>query len=384
MTIVPGNPVTVGVQSPPNPTAYNITALNVLRMKSEPAPNTLKYQIYYLDCIGPVYYQDRGTTILNKSYSNITGTAAISDIWNSFLNSQGGLDVQSQSSGMIGTTEQPYSITAQKPLTAIYGIMKSIVGSQFSTSGNWLLFMNRNGPQLAQLEALLTTIDNDAPGTISSNHNNNGQSEYYVQKETWGAAPAGTSWGSGFNDADLYHAIITASLETRASAEDIADASSQQQFVYDLAIGQIIQQGQGFQAPNISNPLFSGISSALQGVGQGTMAGLQVTDSSRWANPTAPWTKTPGEKAYSAFVRGAPCLILKVPLQTGLNTTVGVGIWAYLVPPTGDLTNFNQNSYLLSGAWLVTQLCHELFTDVTMEAPGTTTIRATKGSLPGP
>jgi hypothetical protein len=115
--------------------------------------------------------------------------------------------------------------------------------------------------------------------------------------------------------------------------------------------------------------------------GGAAMAGMQITDSNRWPNATAPFTKTSDEKAYSAMVRGSPWLTLKVPLQSGLNATVGVGIQAYLVPPTGDIRNYNFNSYPLSGAWLVTDLVHELFTDTSLEVMGTTVLKCCKGSL---
>ena len=164
--------ITAGVRgdcsftSPPSPVTYN-WVLYVLKLKGEQVPDTLRYQIYYIDFIGQVYYQDKSQTVQYGS-TNQTGSDLISAIWGQYLSD--GLNIITPSAGMMGTPEKPYNVPIEAPLTAIQGIMKKMVSAQSADTGNWLLWRDNSQVNLAQLETLLT---------------NGGTTEHYIQKETW-------------------------------------------------------------------------------------------------------------------------------------------------------------------------------------------------------
>ncbi len=268
---------------------------------------------------------------------------------------------------MIGSTEDPHTGGGDHPLTAIKNILKETVSSQSADTGSWLIFKNRFGVNVVQVAALFKAIANAngsdmfGGGPLVSDITNNGQQEYFLQKETWGVF---------FQDLHLYHAIIFAQVEARegtgsggrGSGVNTSGASNPITSAYDMATGNLIPGAIG------------------GGGGGGTLAGLQVTNSKIWPNATAPFTKTSGEETYSAACKDSAGLVLQVPMQTGLNVTVGKGIWAQLLPPIGIAAGAgNINTYLLNGPWCVTDLVHEIYTDE-RERQATTTMQCLKGA----
>jgi len=395
MGIQPMDPAGFSFRSPPNNRIYGSdnggTAgpFHVLKMKGEQVPSTLKYQIYYIDLIGPVFYKDKSQQV-SQVWENATGTAAITGIWDQYLFGlpHDSLEIRTPSVGMYGKEAGSTVKEGDSPLTAIKKIMNEIVGAQYSQSGSWMLYRNRDNVILDQLENMMAPITANRTGRIqqiTTALDAHGQQEYFLQKETWGAMPDGAGWGSAYNDPNIYHGIIVAQVEARegsgsggrSSGLDIAGAFNTRQFVFDLGKGLPIQQP--LQALGLSGG--GGLDSQVLSMAStfisqqaGAIAGSQVTNSAVFNNGTAPFTKT-GEKSYSAIVKDSPQLVLKVPLQTGLNVTVGGGIWAQLTPPSGGI---NTAGYLLAGAWMVTDLVHEIFTDM-RDSQATTSMQCVKG-----
>jgi hypothetical protein len=372
MGIMPNDPAFFMFRAPPNDYTYSAGlgggygAIQVLKMKGEQAPGTLKFQIYTIDLIGPVYYQDRQSSVFNDAFANDIGTGHIQQIWNQYLNSDT-LNILTPSAGMVGSSEDSHTGGGDHPLTVIKNILKELVSDQSADTGSWLIFKNRFGVNVVQVAALFRAIAN-ASGSGSfggsplvSDITNHGQQEYFLQKETWGVR---------FEDLHLYHAIIFAQVEARegtgsggrGSGVNTSGTKNLTQAAYDMATGNIIPQLSGG----------SGAGAAL--------AGLQITNSKIWPNATAPFTKTSGEATYSALCKDSPGLVLQVPMQTGLNVTVGKGIWAQLVPPIGIAAGAgNINTYLLNGPWCVTDLVQEIYTDE-RERQATTTLQCLKGA----
>jgi hypothetical protein len=391
MGIVPGDPASFEFKAPPNDYVYSAGKgggygdIQVLKMKGEQAPGTLKFQIYTIDFIGPVYYQDRNTTVFDDAYAMATGTDHVQRIWNQYLNKDT-LHILTPSSGMIGDTDDPHTGGGDHPLTAIKNILKETVSAQSKDTGSWVIFKNRFGVNVEQVAQLFAGIAGAAgSGTfggapLSSDLTAHGQQEYFLQKETWGVR---------FQDAHLYHAIIFAQVEARegtgsggrGSGVNISGAGQMTQGVYDMAMGNIVPQGLISSAPSGMSNFFSSVSSAAGGGGFGpALAGLQITNSKIFPNATAPFTKTSGEQSYSAACKDSPGLVLQVPMQTGLNVTVGRGLWAQLVPPIGIGAGAgNINTYLLNGPWLVTDLVQEIYTDE-RERQATSTFQCLKGA----
>ena len=332
--ITAGCSSTMAMMSPPNTVIYAPSGMTVLKMKGEPAPGTLKFQVYTIDFVGPEYWGDRLNTVRN-AFPGTTGTAQIQALWSQYIKTP--FNVDSSSSGIMGSKAQSHTENGKKPFTAMYDIMKMLAGGM----GNWLLYHDNSSARINQLQSML---DN----SMSSSQQN------FIQSETWGAL---------FNNPGIYQTIIVAQLQAGrgdggySSGAQVAKFASQSLSVFDLGLGKILMDG-------MSN-ITSAAGGALQGVlGQGSQYGgrdnRQITNSAGIANAIAPFTKTVGEGAYSAAVRNGPQLALKVPLQTGLNVTVGKGINASLLPPsTGPIIN----SGILNLNWMVCDLCHEIYQD---------------------
>lgn len=352
LNVTAGCPAGFSFHSPPNGNTYTQN-LVVLDYKGEQAPGTLKYQIYTFHLIGTVYFQDRSNNV-QAGFTNQTGTSAIQQIFGQYLPGDT-LSVITQSAGMIGTTSAPYN-TNEHPLTAINNIMRKLTASQYQT-GNWLLYRDSQNVKLAQLQQLF-----DQGSSVQS----------FIQKETWGV---------NFNDADLYRAIIVAQVLVQGSAADIAGAMNQTQRTFDISAGSPVGNMLGGQIASGIGGIFSQAQAFISMISSGTvMTGHQLTDSARWPNSTAPFTKTNSEASYSATIRNSPQLLIRVPMQTGLNVTIGQKITAQLMPPTGDLFNVNPYQYSLYGDWLAIRIVHEIYTDQ-REDSATTTIVNYKGTL---
>ena len=177
-----GDPASLSFWSPPNLVSYDAN-LQVLKCKGEQVPDTLKFQIYYLDLIGMVFYQDRVNNV--REISVDIGTNAITMLWNKYLGADP-LSIKSVSTGMIGSQAQPYTIANQKPLTAISGIMKYMTSSY--NTGEWFIYRDRFGVNLDQLEPMLKRANavNNGGQPVPNNQGGFGPG-VFVQKETWGA-----------------------------------------------------------------------------------------------------------------------------------------------------------------------------------------------------
>ena len=331
--ITAGCSATMAMMSPPNTIIYAPSGMTVLKMKGEPAPGTLKFQVYTIDFVGPEYWGDRLNTVRN-AFQNLQGTAAIAAIWGQYIKTP--FSVDSGSSGMIGSNAQSHTENGKKPFTAMYDIMKMLAGGQ----GNWLLYHDNQSARINQLQTMLS--NSMSPGATQ---------QYFIQSETWGAL---------FNNPGIYQTIIVAQLQAGrgdggyASASQLSKFASQSLSVFDVGLGKIVMNGM--------NIITSGAVGALSGAGSqyGGRDNRQVTNSAGIANAIAPFTKTVGEGWFSAQVRNGPQLALKVPLQTGLNVTVGKGINASLLPPsTGPIINTG----ILNLNWMVCDLCHEIYQD---------------------
>jgi hypothetical protein len=366
--IVGGEPVSISFDSPPNTVTYDCN-LNVLALSGHQSPNNLKMIIYDMELIGIVYFQDKANIVQHSFFTQ--GTQAIQAIWGRYLNGDS-LNIHRQSDGMMGKNDDRSSIDHKKPFAAIDQIRKYLKFGNPSTPS--VLFRDNTSVHLAPIGDLFQT----------------GVTENYVQKETWGAF---------FPDhRDIYRSIIVAQAEIdknwmgesqggRGSMQNIAKTAVQGQQVFDLFKGvpEVMKQA----APVASGQFASGIrgmGSLVAGLintipgGLGGAPNIQHTNSNRWERGTAPDTKTIAEQNYAAEVRNGPQLRIKVPLQTGLNATVGQSIWCDLLPPVGDLLNTNLAQHKMSGKWLVKDLCHELYTDK-RDVKGTTTMQLIRGGF---
>jgi hypothetical protein len=88
--------------------------------------------------------------------------------------------------------------------------------------------------------------------------------------------------------------------------------------------------------------------------------------------------KIESERSFAANVKAGPQYNIRVPLQLGIECTVGKGATFNLLPPVGDqgVMGYDPNG----GLMLLTDLMHEVWNDL-REVRGTTTFQAMKGSF---
>lgn len=320
----------------------------------EKSTSSLRVQSYNMQMIGPSYFKDRAETV-QQSFQHIPATSAISQIHSQYIGE--GLRILMPSIGPI--SQQSYIVSGKKPFTAINDIAKRCVYPG-AKSGNTLYFRDRDSFVLAPLEQLFNTM---------------GSQQTFIQKSTWGA-----HWQ---DIALATHAIIAARAEVdynkngSAGARDASKAKRQSKKVFDWRTKKkMIDKG----VSDISAGNFAG-AAALAGsffgslAGQGGIANYMTMDGANLPAATDPSAKTEEEQLYSALFRNGPMLTIKVPINSGIDVTVGKGITANLIPPIGD-TNAGRSH--VGGRMLVTDLCHEIYADSKM-MNGTTTMQAAKG-----
>jgi len=360
--IVGGEPASVSFWSPPNNRIYEMDEMAVLNLEGHQSPLNLKVQIYEMDLIGGVYFQDKANIV--QSAHDSSGTSAIQQIWGRYLNSDS-LQILSSSNEQLGKSDNKSQIQHIKPFAAIDKIRSYL---KFGSNSPSVFYRDRDSAKLAALAELFgRNVLYD-----------------YIQKETWGA---------NFFDPDIYKAIIYAEAMQdrnftgegsggRAGTGAIAKASSQGQAVFDLfkGIPAKFTSAAGIASGNFGGDI-SGLGSLLSfdtiSGGLGGSPNIVNTDSYRWDRGNAPDTKAMPEQAFAAEVKNGPQMKLKVPLQTGLEATVGSSINISLLPPVGDFFGgVGRNSQ--SGTWLVKDLVHELYTDK-RDVKGTTTMQLVRG-----
>jgi len=354
--IMGGTPCTLSFDSPPGDVVYDDDFL-VLQLTGKQSPMNLKTQIYDIDLIGMPYFRDKAN-LVQKSFGQIPVTAAIQQIWDEYLSGSKGtkLSIPIASTNMMGTEKDKSTIDHKKPFAAIDQLRGYCV---FPSKSPSVLFRDNRETWLwpfKDLVKLASPIVN------------------YIQKETWGAEL--------FGGKDIYFAIIYAEADVdknfngeglggRGGSSSAAKTVSQGQAVFDMFKG----FPEKFTAA--ASMFGGGLAAGMAAGGLGGSPNVQHTNSNRWQNAVAPFTKAMSEQGQAAEAKNGPQLKIKVPLQTGLLATVGKGVSVSLIGAVGDnFTSYAQNP--MSGVWLVKDIAHELWTDK-REVNGTTVMQLIRG-----
>jgi len=349
-----GEQCLIAFWSPPNQTVYT-AQFYVLQLTGHQSPMNIKTQIYDIDLVGLPYFRDKGN-IVEKASKQETATDAIQEIWGQYLDDGSGLNIPIPSQGMIGQENSPTNINHKKPFAAIDELRKYAVFPDKSPS---VFFRDRYTTWLWPFKALVE-------------HGEAGGPEHYIQKETWGA---------DMLDADIYRAIIYAEADVdknfngeglggRGSAMNTSKAASQGIISFDWFKG--IMNNAEQAASMIGGGLGAGLGGMLGG-----SPNLMNFDSFRQKAGNAPHQKARDEQAQAAEAKNGAQLKIMVPLQTGINSTVGQGTTVSLIGALGDdLKSYAQNP--MSGGWLVKDVCHEIYTDK-RERNATTVMQLIRG-----
>lgn len=313
----------------------------------------LRTVVYTINAVSPSYYYDRAN-LVQRSDVNITGSQAIQSIFGQYLGGDKPLNIFN-SLGLIAKDTIGGFITAnKKPFTAIGDIAKGLTYGQYKT-GSTVFFRNRDEYVIAPLEHLFQTAS---------------PLESFVQKSTWGS-----EWQHTFN---ATNAIISAATINQGEGESgvgggshIAMAASGALNVFDISKGMEVMLPQfGQIASAIGNGEIGGMSRFIRGK-LGGMQNVFQTDNRRNDLSNEQLINSIQERMFQAQVKDGVQFLIKVPIQSGINATVGRGVRAKLLPPSGDMARGLQR---LPELFLAADICHECYFDQ-REVQATTTIR---------
>ncbi len=288
------------------------SSLKLLAVHGNKSTQGLRSMQYDIHCIGNEYFNDK-KSLVKEGFQGIPGTAVISGIHGRYIG--GGLNILRGSLGPIG--KESYTVKSKHPFTAI-----NEVRERLNPQGHWLYFKNLYGHQLGPLEAFMSQASAD---------------EKFIQKATWGV-----NW---FDHLEAQRSIIMAVANVddqkpgSAGAQARASTKNQGQMVFDMQSKKKVKSKGGGGMPNFS-----------------------LMDAANLPTSVDPSAKAIAENAFGAEVRDGPMMTVKVPIQTGINVTVGRGCYLRLIPPLGDLDE-PEGPDRMSGLYMIADLAHELFLD---------------------
>lgn len=318
---------------------YNAT-LYILKVKDEKSNQSGRAHIYQFEMIGREYFGDRAN-LVQQAFKGIVGTDAIQKIHSQFIG--GPLSVIIPSAGLL-FQKNSHVISSSKPFKAIDDLRRMLVYPGVST-GSSVYFRDKDNVKLAPVEYLFNTMS---------------PTQTFVQRATWG-----TSWTDIWNS---HNAIISAETTiegqgSRASYLEMSAAAAQEYKVIDVFSNKVVFNTLAQSA---------GILGAIAGGSHGGKHNYLTIDSQKI--PKENTRRTDKENLLRAKITNQ--LVLKVPIQGGLNCTVGKGIYAQLLPPMGELedTYYQPKN---GGLMLVADLMHE-FNNNDKQIAGTTTMRTVR------
>lgn len=334
--------------------------LKLFSIKGERLNMSLRSSFYQMQLIGPQYFGDK-QNIVQQSFKNIIGTDIISKIHNQFLG--GSLNIPVPSTGLLAKNN---SIIARghKPFNFIDDIRRQLMFGQYKT-GSSVYYHDNKGVNLAPLEHLFSTLSSQ---------------QLFIQTTT-----AGARWQDIFESVNTIIDATTTIDERsdhhgRMNMKDIIPALQQEKKVIDIFshkrifndLAQTITSGSTVGTP------FSKVLKLAAAVGNhGGSHNYYFVDTEKY--PKENIRQTDKEALYKAEMTSGPQIMIKVPIQTGFNCTVGKGFTARIPPPMSDRDSKSYDAYN-SGDYLCIALEHTAHFDDHSLA-GTTTLHGIKGGI---
>lgn len=306
---------------------------------SEITPNpSLRSANYKIELIGRSYFNDR-VNLVQQSFKGVTGTDAINIIHNSYVGGDAPFSILSPSLGLL-SKDNPYNVQSTKPFKAIDDIRRTLNFARYST-GNSLYYRAYDNYVLAPLEQLFDQLT---------------PQDSFIQKSTW---------GRGLSDYVLGEkSIMDMKLDVhwdKKGVGELASVANQGKVVFDLNLmKEVVNILPKTVSPGkvVGTALVQLLGNAFQGKTNGGEPNFQVMDTYQRRQEADTSAKTERERLYAATAKSGPRIKVKVPIQGGVNCTVGRGVYLDLVPPTGDDNSVRPNLY--KGNWLVIDLTHEV------------------------
>lgn len=339
-----GDPVSIAFDAPVNSFVWENDFM-VLKYEGEQEADNLKMVVYTITVVTSEYYSDRGNIVKHSTAPGDTGVKVIQEIWSTCGFKPGLVPLVTDTP--IQTQTEPFQIHELKPFTAIMNVRNQMYYPSYP-SGNVLCYREYKQQTLSPLEYLFQRLAPQCP-------------KPFIQKATWGV-----------NVRDIFEseqAIIYARAQTRngsGGGSGVASTSSQGKKSFDRAKG-ILGMNSIFGAA-----MGGGVAGGSR---FGGAVNNMLNNSQRVEQASDFTNKIDKERHYAALIKAAPQYNIRVPLQWGIQHTVGKGAEFKLLPPMGDRDFDGQNP---GGLMLISDLIHEIFFDI-KTVQGTTTFQLLKG-----
>jgi len=310
--------------------------LKVASINNENSTQGLRTQAFKINLIGQAFLANQ-TMRIQQAFQNIIGTAAIQNIHNRMNLTDGSLSV-SASRGFIGERE-PYIVSNQRPHDAIQDIRTRLTHDRFRT-GAYTYFRDNESYHLKPLEELFANLNPVEKFTHSATM---GASYLDIFRQTHNIigymGSASFTNGGRFSVADL----LRTGAGARVSTFNTLGAAYQQ--------GQRRTPAQGTVAGTPIAP-------------QDTQTGTDRTFALFAHDPRLEQfsklaEKSDAEQRYVNQIQNAFTCTIQVMIESGINCTVGKGVFAEIAQPIGDVRN-PSGVNLVGGNMLVVNLRHHI------------------------
>lgn len=318
---------------------------------------SMRGQVYKLNVVGESFFNNKGSKV-TQPFQNISGAKAIEKIHNQYLKpTDASLKIE-DSKGFIGE-KVPFIVSSQHALEAISNIRYRLLHEKYKT-GAYTYFRDNEQYRLVPLEQLFSELN---PNERLENDPTMGKSFTDIQKQgrnifefQMGASFGGTGKNS---PADAQRMGKNAMTNTRQMGEAYAPGKRK-----DPPPGQVS-----------GNPAYKTNDNSSSQYERT----VKYVPNDRKLNAISPIAeKMDQEQLYARLIQNGPSCTVGVMLDSGINCTVGKGVFANIAAPVGDMNPGTDNQ--VKGNYLVVNLCHHIKT-YDDKPQGTTKMELAKGGF---
>ncbi len=151
--LAPQAEVVISFVSPPNPRIYT-EKFRVYSYESKPREGDIKNSmVVTINLMGNEYFKDKSEQV-QQNFSNIPATEAARAIHSKYIQENGGMKIPLPSIGMIGLQLHPHQVLSKQPSKAIHDLLDKAI-FPVSSFGPGVYYRDKPGYVIAPLEYLI-------------------------------------------------------------------------------------------------------------------------------------------------------------------------------------------------------------------------------------
>lgn len=316
----PGTPVVISFESPKTNGSSKVYTerFRVYSYESKPREGDITgSMVITISLIGDEYYNDKTNTVL-QNYANMPGTAAAVAIHQEYIAENGPMGLKGAALGMIGQTNYPHQVLNKKPSKAIHDLLDKSVFVPYNTCAP-VYFRNKRGYEMGPLQYFLEL------GPVTNS---------FIHKPAQGSNLKDVI--EGYNNVINFRPMVPPGEDNSGMRGAEIDNLFKKASFFDVKTGNYMSKALGgFNIPNLfgaasmASSLFKNTISALKGKIKGKYGGRHMFYAlDEYRQPRAVDKNGPGgfnsaEDSFLTALTYAEKYWVSVPMQSGINTTVG-------------------------------------------------------------